>query len=77
MKKFIFTLLTLCVSITVDAQSWIVDTIAGDELLGTKSCIGYAFQEAVTAVTAVTAVADVAAATTSTAGLPQVRNASR
>ena len=45
MKKFIFTLLTLCVSITVDAQSWIVDTIAGDELLGTKSCIGYAFQD--------------------------------
>ena len=33
MKKFIFSLLTLCVSITVDAQSWIVDTIAGDELL--------------------------------------------
>lgn len=45
MKKFIFTLLTLCVSITVNAQSWIVDTIAGDELLGTKSCIGYAFQD--------------------------------
>lgn len=45
MKKWIITLLVWCVSVTVNAQSWIVDTIVGDELLGTKSCIGYTFQD--------------------------------
>ena len=46
MKKWIITLLVWCVTLTVNAQFWRVDTIAGDELLGTKDCIGYSFQDA-------------------------------
>ena len=45
MKNFLFALLTLCFSITINAQTWKVDTIEADELLGTKACIAYCFQD--------------------------------
>lgn len=45
MKKILFTLVMLCVSITVNAQAWVTEHIEGDELLGTKSCTGYTYQD--------------------------------
>lgn len=47
MKKFIFYFIVWCISLTMNAQFWRVDTIAGDELLGTKSRICYSFQDMV------------------------------
>ncbi len=45
MKKLFFTFLTLCISIAVNAQAWKAESITGDELLGTKSCTAYVFQD--------------------------------
>lgn len=45
MKKALFTLALMCVCIGANAQTWQTETIAGDELLGTKSCTAYFYTE--------------------------------